>query len=80
MEEERKTKDAIREIELHREIDKFMEDKLQGSLSFPSTLNSWERQVIHAYCEVIKIKHESQGEGLSRFLIITKPKHLQPPP
>ena len=45
-------------------------------MEFPSTLNSWERQVVHAYCEIIKIKHESYGEGMNRHIVIAKPKHL----
>jgi predicted RNA-binding protein Jag len=53
-----------------------MQDKTQEKMEFPSTLNSWERQVIHAYCEIIKIKHESYGEGMNRHIVITKPKHL----
>ena len=73
MEEERKAADRLRERELHKQIDNFMLDQSKTKLEFSKTLNSWERQVIHAYCETIKIKHESQGNENQRFIVISKP-------
>ena len=35
-------------------------------------MNSWERQVIHSYCEENKIDHESLGEGIERYIVIRK--------
>lgn len=80
LEEERKESNIKRERELHKEIDAFMRDPSHKTKSFPNNLNSWERQVVHAYCEVLKIKHESKGEGMARHIVISKPDLLIMPP
>jgi len=43
----------LREQELRRQIDEFVKDDKRQVLEFPKSLNSWERQVIHAYCDSI---------------------------
>ena len=63
---------VIRERELQFVIDEFMADTTKKVHNFPASLNSWERQVVHAYCELIKIKHESKGEGMHRLISISK--------
>jgi hypothetical protein len=32
--------------------------------------------VVHAYCEVLHLQHESKGEGANRQLIASKPKSM----
>ncbi|EGC34088.1 hypothetical protein DICPUDRAFT_98341 [Dictyostelium purpureum] len=48
------------------------------SHSFPSTLSSLERLVVHELAEKYKLNHESIGEGENRIITISKkPKQLQ---
>lgn len=41
------------------------------SYSFPITLNSYQRLIIHSICEEFNIKSESNGEGKFRHITIT---------
>lgn len=39
---------------------------------FPSTLNSYERRLVHEICDEVGLQHESQGEGKERHIVLQK--------
>ncbi|CDW76925.1 dna-binding protein smubp-2 [Stylonychia lemnae] len=74
--DEKDQQDQIREQELHAIIDDFFSEPNVVAYNFPSTLNGWERQVVHAYCEILSLGHESKGNGMSRYITISKGKQV----
>ena len=54
------------------ELEAFLGRSGETVLSYPSSLNSYERRVVHAIAEELGLKHTSQGEGRNRFIRIEK--------
>uniref|UniRef100_A0A7S4JEA7 CSD domain-containing protein n=1 Tax=Guillardia theta TaxID=55529 RepID=A0A7S4JEA7_GUITH len=56
-------------------VKKIMDDFLKGDeviLSFPPQLTARERKVVHEFCEMMELVHESSGEGDARHIIVNK--------
>eukprot|EP00960_Hanusia_phi_P069904 767188-Hanusia_phi.AAC.12 len=56
-------------------VKKIMDDFLKGDeviLSFPPQLTARERKVVHEFCEMMDLVHESSGEGDARHIIVNK--------
>ncbi|XP_076446820.1 DNA-binding protein SMUBP-2-like isoform X2 [Babylonia areolata] len=58
----------------------FVADTAQTSITFPSTLTSHDRMVIHEVSEKLGLLHMSQGEGKDRHLVVSKPGATVPEP
>ncbi|CAL4091423.1 unnamed protein product, partial [Meganyctiphanes norvegica] len=69
--EEVEKKNIERRNEYKNIIDTFIKSSKQ-EMSFPPDLNSFERMVVHEIAEECGLKHESQGEGKERHIVITK--------
>ncbi len=54
------------------EIDSFIADKKRTEMSFPSTLTSGVRKIIHEISEERNLIHESVGEGRGRHIQLRK--------
>ncbi|XP_043923237.1 DNA-binding protein SMUBP-2 [Protopterus annectens] len=57
---------------LKAKIMKFMADDKKMCLSFPSSLNSHDRLLIHQIAEEYGLQHESVGEGKERYITVSK--------
>ncbi|XP_006820047.1 DNA-binding protein SMUBP-2-like, partial [Saccoglossus kowalevskii] len=66
---------AERESTIQREIDDFLHNLKESELSFPNTLNSYERFIVHEVAEKLGLFHCSRGEGSERYIMISK-SHL----
>ncbi|KAG5839939.1 hypothetical protein ANANG_G00210620 [Anguilla anguilla] len=62
-----------KEEELREELVNFRKDPERAVLSFPSTLNSHARMLVHRISEELGLTHESVGEGKSRRITVSKP-------
>ncbi|KAG1706968.1 DNA-binding protein SMUBP-2 [Nymphon striatum] len=57
---------------IEKTINDFVEDTRQKSKEFPSDLSSYERMLVHQFCEQLGLKHESCGEEQERHIVIEK--------
>ena len=55
------------------ELEAFLQRPDQLSLDFSSSLNSFERRIVHALAEELNLLHTSHGEGFDRFIRVEKP-------
>ncbi|GAB6029019.1 DNA-binding protein SMUBP-2 [Chamberlinius hualienensis] len=62
-------------------LDNFKQSDTEKTYSFPSTLNSFERRLVHEIAEKLGLLHISQGEGEQRHISISKTtnKSQRPP-
>ena len=51
------------EIEIEEKIIEFVVNDDARTLEFPSSFNSYHRQLVHRIAEEYGLKHESSGEG-----------------
>ncbi|KAN0025246.1 hypothetical protein ACTFIU_003506 [Dictyostelium citrinum] len=68
--EKHEEKEKLR-LQLESIVNTFIKTSMQ-SHSFPSTLSSFERLVVHELAEKNKLNHESVGEGENRIITISK--------
>ncbi|KAN0039852.1 hypothetical protein ACTA71_007089 [Dictyostelium dimigraforme] len=68
--EKQEEKEKLR-LQLETIVNTFMKTSIQ-SHSFPSTLSSYERLVVHELAEKNKLNHQSVGEGENRVITISK--------
>ncbi|KAM9971323.1 hypothetical protein ACTFIW_011300 [Dictyostelium discoideum] len=68
--EKQEEKDKLR-LQLESIVNTFMKTSME-SHSFPSTLSSFERLVVHELAEKNKLNHQSVGEGENRVITISK--------
>ena len=54
-------------------MEAFLQRPDQLSLDFSSSLNSFERRIVHALAEELNLLHTSHGEGFDRFIRVEKP-------
>ena len=57
---------------LIEKLQKFLDDPDEMHLFFPTTLNAYERHVIHEWCEQHSLAHESHGDGEERKIVVSK--------
>ncbi|KAJ8252013.1 hypothetical protein COCON_G00213250 [Conger conger] len=60
------------EEELKEELLRFRKDPERATLSFPATLSSHARMLVHRISEELGLRHESWGEGKSRQITVSK--------
>lgn len=58
--------------ELESILVKFQQDSTSMEYTFPSTLSSYERRLVHEISEKLGLEHESKGEGISRHVVVKK--------
>lgn len=58
--------------EIKEQLLNFLKDPDKTELEFPSTLNSHDRLLVHELSEEIGLRHESQGEGKSRHITVSR--------
>ncbi|KAJ8248898.1 hypothetical protein GJAV_G00228960 [Gymnothorax javanicus] len=61
-----------KEEELREELLRFQKDPERSVLGFPPTLNSHARLLVHQISEELGLRHESQGEGKNRRIVVSK--------
>ena len=59
------------------ELEAFAIRERDEVLDFPSSLNSYERKLVHSLAEELGLEHASFGEGRDRFIRVEK-KLAQP--
>ncbi|XP_067137867.1 DNA-binding protein SMUBP-2-like [Centruroides vittatus] len=59
------------ENEMQMKINAFLQSE-ENILSFPTTLSSYERRIIHELAERIGLIHSSHGEGSDRYIVLSK--------
>ncbi|XP_075044094.1 DNA-binding protein SMUBP-2 [Mixophyes fleayi] len=64
-------KESIRKV-----IEDFLEDHDKTHLTFPSTLTSHDRLLVHQIAEEYGLQHESTGDGKNRSISVTKNKPI----
>jgi ATP-dependent RNA/DNA helicase IGHMBP2 len=74
------TLDESRRRALMDKISDFAENGSRGEeISLSSELNSYDRRLVHEFCEQINVGHRSEGEGLDRRVVLTVQKVPLPP-
>jgi hypothetical protein len=68
--------DAQLEAARRAQLTAFLQRPADKSLSFPPTLNSFERRLVHSLAEELGLLHMSEGEGRGRYIRVEK----KPPP
>ncbi|KAK5574736.1 hypothetical protein RB653_009989 [Dictyostelium firmibasis] len=68
--EKQEVKEKLK-LQLETIVNTFMKTSME-SHSFPSTLSSYERLVVHELAEKNKLNHQSVGEGENRIITISK--------
>ena len=58
--------------ELFETIKTFLENSTDKQYSFPATLSSQERFLVHEIAEGFGIYHKSRGEGKERYIFLSK--------
>ncbi|KAK7194809.1 ATP-dependent DEAD/H RNA helicase [Novymonas esmeraldas] len=61
-----------RRKDFHELVKAFVENKDSNELSFPSTLDSAQRNMVHRIAMTFNLDHKSSGEGADRQLKLTK--------
>lgn len=61
-----------KEEQLREELLMFQKDPARAVLSFPSTLSSHARMLVHRISEELGLSHESVGEGKNRRITVSK--------
>ncbi|XP_069821859.1 DNA-binding protein SMUBP-2 isoform X2 [Dendropsophus ebraccatus] len=74
------TEDTSNKDSLRKTILEFIEDKNKTQLTFPSTLTSHERLLVHQIAEEYGLQHVSTGEGMNRCISLTKTKAISAVP
>ncbi|KAM4721449.1 DNA-binding protein SMUBP-2 isoform 2-T2 [Rhinophrynus dorsalis] len=64
-------KDSLRKM-----IEDFLQDHHKMQLTFPSTLTSHDRLLVHQIADECGLQHVSTGEGKERSISVTKPKTI----
>jgi len=67
------------EKRLREEFTTILNNLISGSEvehCFPSSLNSFERKLVHEIAEDLNLSHESRGEKEKRFILVKKPKSM----
>ncbi|XP_062403778.1 DNA-binding protein SMUBP-2 [Sardina pilchardus] len=59
--------------DIRQRIQNFLRDAGQTELSFPASLNSHDRLLVHQISEELGLNHESQGEGKDRHITVSRP-------
>ncbi|XP_052828218.1 DNA-binding protein SMUBP-2 [Octopus bimaculoides] len=65
-------KDAKRHNELHKTLTDFSKNSEETAKIFPSTLNSFERMLVHEIANKLGLIHISEGDGKDRQIIVKK--------
>ena len=73
---ERAARDAQLEAARRAQLSAFLQRPADKSLSFPPTLNSFERRLVHSLAEELGLLHTSEGDGRGRYIRVEK----KPPP
>ncbi|XP_044125876.1 DNA-binding protein SMUBP-2 [Bufo gargarizans] len=68
--------DASNKDKLRKTILEFVEDKSKTHLTFPSTLTSHDRLLVHQIAEEYGVQHISTGDGSNRCISLTKTKAI----
>ncbi|CAI9732054.1 DNA-binding protein SMUBP-2-like [Octopus vulgaris] len=70
-------KDAKRHNELHKTLTDFSKNSEETVKIFPSTLNSFERMLVHEIANKLGLIHISEGEGKDRQIVVKKSNNEQ---
>ncbi|KAM9301529.1 DNA-binding protein SMUBP-2 [Gastrophryne carolinensis] len=66
--------ECLSKEDLQKEIENFLADQKKTQFTFPSTLTSHDRLLIHQIAEISGLEHMSTGEGKNRCITLSKAK------